>query len=52
MFFETALRGVRLEIADILWLRSEKRRNLSMSRKTEVNIIAEGAASSPQAVST
>lgn len=35
-----------------LWVRSEKRRKMSMSRKTEFNIIAEGAASSPQAVST
>jgi hypothetical protein len=35
-----------------VWVRSEKRRNLSISRKTEDNIIAEGAASSPKAGST
>jgi hypothetical protein len=35
-----------------VWVRSEKRRNLSMSRKTEVNIIAGGAASSPKAGSS
>jgi hypothetical protein len=35
-----------------MWVRSEKRRKMSMSRKTEDNIIAEGAASSPKAVST